>query len=79
MEIIHSDARYFEISVDFVFIFNPLPFNVVIECIDNIKRRNRNTIYIYRSPKFIEEIKNELPNFIEIFNINTINSRYIVF
>jgi tRNA1(Val) A37 N6-methylase TrmN6 len=28
MEIIHSDARYFETPVDFVFMFNPFPLNV---------------------------------------------------
>ncbi len=79
MEIIHSDARYFQTPVDFVFMFNPFPLNVVFECIDNIKKRNGDAIFIYRNPKFIEEIKKDFPKFVEIFNINTINSRYIVF
>jgi tRNA A58 N-methylase Trm61 len=79
MEIIHSDARFFERHVDFVFMFNPFPKQVVFECIDNINKKSRGAIFIYRNPKFIEEIKNKFPNFVEIFNINTINSRYTVF
>jgi len=80
MEVSHSDARYFEKPVDFVFMFNPFPLNVVFECIDNIKRQNGSAVFIYRNPKFIEEIKMQFPNsYVEKFKINTINSRYVVF
>ena len=41
IEIFYSDARSFEKPVDFVFMFNPFPLNVVFECINKIKSRER--------------------------------------
>jgi SAM-dependent methyltransferase len=80
IEIIHSDARRFNKSVDFVYMFNPFPLKVLIECLQNLKTVNGNITIIYRNPIFIDEIKKQFLEFyVEKFRVVTANSNYVVF
>jgi len=53
-----TDARQFKHQVDMIYLFNPFPWPVLEEALQNLIGHGRELTLIYRNPKFADNIQN---------------------
>lgn len=80
VNICRMDAREFKEQVDFVYMFNPFPKKVVLECLANLLKRNGKLTVVYRNPKFLMDLKaSEMWEYFPIQEFDSVHTKYAIF